>query len=205
MLFGSSCTRRKTTRAFYEKCAYVHCMTASGAAEGKADTCITRYACMMIRISPLIRKTESSCASDAIARNTRNPPKRRRSLPRRRTNTDLAKPRRGAALISRNEHHPPHRSIRRGANHQHSLPAVCAVKTLRRRYEMSALSELEVSELAQSSNEAYIREAVGRLFWAWYFANLDRKITTIRVWFIHKTLYVRDLSAIFELLFGPAT
>ena len=69
---------------------------------------------------------------------------------------------------------------------------------------MAVLNELDVSQLSAASNEQLIREIVGKLFWTWYFANQDRKITTIRVWFISKTLYVRDIRGVFELLFGPA-
>ena len=69
---------------------------------------------------------------------------------------------------------------------------------------MAALDELDVSDLEPQSNEAFIKEAISKLFWVWYYSNLDRKITTIRVWFIRKTVMVRDLQAVFELLFGPA-
>ena len=69
---------------------------------------------------------------------------------------------------------------------------------------MSVLRELDVSQIAQSSNEQFIREVVSKLFWTWYFSNQDRKITTVKVWFITKTIYVRDIRGVFELLFGPA-
>jgi hypothetical protein len=69
---------------------------------------------------------------------------------------------------------------------------------------MATLHELDVSSIAASQNEAFIREMISKLFWTWYYANMERKITTIRVWFIRKTLYVKDLFAVFELLFGPS-
>lgn len=68
---------------------------------------------------------------------------------------------------------------------------------------MAVLQELNVSQLAAASNEQLIREIVSKLFWTWYFSNQDRKITTIRVWFIRRTIYVRDIRGVFELLFGP--
>ena len=68
---------------------------------------------------------------------------------------------------------------------------------------MSALKEIDFSSVSSETNENVIRELVSGLFWTWYSHNTDRKLTTLRVWFIRKTIFVRDLSNIFELLFGP--
>lgn len=67
----------------------------------------------------------------------------------------------------------------------------------------TAISEINFSALSQETKENIIRQLVGKLFWEWYYGNLDRKLTTIRWWFIRKTIYVRDLYGVFEILFGP--
>jgi len=69
---------------------------------------------------------------------------------------------------------------------------------------MAVLHELDVSEISSESSEKIIREIVARLFWVWYFQNLERKITTVKVWFFQKTFRVKDLEGVFILLFGPA-
>lgn len=46
-------------------------------------------------------------------------------------------------------------------------------------------------------------KVVAPLFWAWFRNNGDRKVYTIKVWIINKTIYVRDLRPVFEMLFGP--
>jgi hypothetical protein len=69
---------------------------------------------------------------------------------------------------------------------------------------MSVLHELDVSSIAKSANEAFIREMVSKLFWTWYFSNQDKKLTTVSWWIVKKTIYVRDIRGVFEILFGPA-
>lgn len=67
---------------------------------------------------------------------------------------------------------------------------------------MAALEELDVSSIQGTGNEALIKEFISKLFWAWFFSNQDRKITTIHWWIFNKTLYVRDIEGVFILLFG---
>ncbi len=69
---------------------------------------------------------------------------------------------------------------------------------------MAAIQEINLSGL----NGLYVdeeskKEVIGRAFWAWFHAHQDNKVTTIKVWFFNKTVYVRDLRQIFVLLFGP--
>lgn len=45
-------------------------------------------------------------------------------------------------------------------------------------------------------------EVVRILLWNWIDANADHEVTTIKVWFIRKKLYVRDLHGVFELILG---
>lgn len=59
--------------------------------------------------------------------------------------------------------------------------------------------ELVMPEAAKSQ----AKDLLNRIFWDWFHANYNRKLTTIRIWFISKTIYVKDLRDIFTLLFGP--
>jgi hypothetical protein len=68
---------------------------------------------------------------------------------------------------------------------------------------MAALDEINVEELEPSTTSDIAKEAIAKLFWHWYHMNLDRSVTTIKVWFFRKTVTVKDLKGIFELLFGP--
>ena len=68
---------------------------------------------------------------------------------------------------------------------------------------MAILNELDVSTLSAAQDESVIRELVSGLFWAWYASNVDKKITSLKWWIFRKTIYVRDLESVFELLFGP--
>lgn len=68
---------------------------------------------------------------------------------------------------------------------------------------MSALKEIDFSSVSAETNENVIRTMIGALFWTWYAQNEDRKLTTLKIWFLRKTIYVRDLTGVFELLFGP--
>ena len=64
------------------------------------------------------------------------------------------------------------------------------------------LDELDLTEVAEEKHEGNIKAIISILFWTWYASNLDRKVLTIKKWFISKTVYVRDLEGVFELLFG---
>lgn len=43
---------------------------------------------------------------------------------------------------------------------------------------------------------------IAPFFWSWYDSNQGLKITSIHVWIISRTIYVRDLMPLFVLLFG---
>lgn len=68
---------------------------------------------------------------------------------------------------------------------------------------MAALDEINTQELEPETTSDIVKDAISKLFWSWYHANLDRPVTTVKVWFIRKQVRVKDLKAIFELLFGP--
>lgn len=69
---------------------------------------------------------------------------------------------------------------------------------------MAAIHEVDLGNLAgvYPSGDSW-REFVANAFWAWFHDHRDDRVTTVRVWFFSKTLYVRDLYQIFILLFGP--
>jgi hypothetical protein len=69
---------------------------------------------------------------------------------------------------------------------------------------MAALDEVDVAHLQPETTQDLIKKSIATMFWMWYANNLDREVTTIKVWFIRKKVYVRELKSIFELLFGPA-
>lgn len=69
---------------------------------------------------------------------------------------------------------------------------------------MAALDEVNVDHLEPQTTQDVIKRSIAKIFWAWFNINLDREVTTIKVWFLRKKVYVRDLRSIFELLFGPA-
>jgi hypothetical protein len=71
---------------------------------------------------------------------------------------------------------------------------------------MAALQELDVSLLTpQIKSQDAIKLIIAQLFWKWYQANKDDKLTRISLFrgLIKKTVYLRDLEPALELLFGP--
>lgn len=70
----------------------------------------------------------------------------------------------------------------------------------------------EVLEATESQHGNFIeintkenaKKVIGQMFWWWFNKNLNRKLTTIKLFGIFKkSIYVRDLKDIFTLLFGP--
>ena len=66
------------------------------------------------------------------------------------------------------------------------------------------LQELDLSTLEAETSQSRIKDTINRLFWAWFHANQDQKIT-IKKWFINITVTVGQLQGLFEMLFGPAS
>lgn len=62
---------------------------------------------------------------------------------------------------------------------------------------MSALNQFDTAGLAGS------KTWIAALFWAWYEANLDDKIT-LKIFKFPIRVKVRQLRPVFEKLFGPA-
>ena len=71
---------------------------------------------------------------------------------------------------------------------------------------MTALQEMDVSILSpQIKNQDVIKLMIATLFWKWYEANKDHKLTRISLFrgLIKKTVYLRDLEPALEMLLGP--
>jgi hypothetical protein len=66
------------------------------------------------------------------------------------------------------------------------------------------LSQVDLTEASQETDLDRIRHIIAAAFWLWYASHKDTKLTTIKVWFISKTVKVRDIESVFEMLFGPA-
>jgi hypothetical protein len=68
---------------------------------------------------------------------------------------------------------------------------------------MAAVDEIDTAGLANTTNEDEIRKGISAMFWMWYKTHADQKVTAVKFWFISKTVRVRDLHGLFQLLFGP--
>lgn len=68
---------------------------------------------------------------------------------------------------------------------------------------MAAINEVDFSRASILGDQSFIRELVAEAFWKWYMMNTHVRITTIRIWFIRKDVFVGDLESLFALLFGP--
>jgi hypothetical protein len=69
---------------------------------------------------------------------------------------------------------------------------------------MAAIHEVSLIGLnGMYVDEESKKEVIATAFWGWFHSHQDDKVTTVKVWFFSKTVYVRDLRQIFILLFGP--
>lgn len=69
---------------------------------------------------------------------------------------------------------------------------------------MSALEEVNLLDFTiKQRDQDRFKKIVSDVFWSWFESNLDTKVTTVQFWIIKKSIFVRDLRSIFELLFGP--
>jgi hypothetical protein len=69
---------------------------------------------------------------------------------------------------------------------------------------MSALQEVNLLDFTIKQREQdKFRKVVADVFWSWFESNHDTKVTTVQFWIVKKSIFVRDLRSIFELLFGP--
>lgn len=66
---------------------------------------------------------------------------------------------------------------------------------------MAVLNSLDLTRVAESSNQQVLREILSTLFWSWYEDNKTQTIT-IRRWFFNWTVTLEDLRPLFVLLFG---
>lgn len=62
---------------------------------------------------------------------------------------------------------------------------------------MSALRELSLEYNAREQDWDFL----SRLLWVWIIRNGERKVT-LKVWFLRKTVQIKDLHTVFELLLG---
>lgn len=67
---------------------------------------------------------------------------------------------------------------------------------------MAVLNQLNLKEAGISSDVAFIKSLIAREFWAWFELHKEDKIISIGIWFLRKTVRVRDIRSVFELLFG---
>jgi hypothetical protein len=74
---------------------------------------------------------------------------------------------------------------------------------------MAAIDDLNFEQLraktqAQQQLPALqvLRSLVAAEFWRWYRTHQDTKLTKIKVWVFSKTVVVKDIRPLFELLFG---
>lgn len=65
---------------------------------------------------------------------------------------------------------------------------------------MAALNDLKF--YGASVSQADAAKFLGPFFWLWFDGHLDDVVVTINVWFIRKTVRVRDVRPLFVLLFG---
>lgn len=65
------------------------------------------------------------------------------------------------------------------------------------------LDEANLISVAATTDERKIKELLNEIFWNWFETAKNRKVTTIKIWFLKKTLYIRDLEGVFALIFGP--
>lgn len=68
---------------------------------------------------------------------------------------------------------------------------------------MSAIQDISNSNEIPNDLRDFVRETISRLFWEWYQKNKEDKLVTVGWWIFHKTIKLKDLHGVFELLFGP--
>jgi hypothetical protein len=68
---------------------------------------------------------------------------------------------------------------------------------------MSAIQDVAASNEIPDELKQFVMETVSKLFWRWYHEHKDNKLVKVGWWIFHKTIYLRDLHSVFEMLFGP--
>lgn len=68
---------------------------------------------------------------------------------------------------------------------------------------MAALDDIQVKYLDVDTDEEVVRARISALFWGWYEENMDQVVTKVDLFIFKKTVKVRDIRPIFEMLFGP--
>jgi hypothetical protein len=56
---------------------------------------------------------------------------------------------------------------------------------------------------AETMSGVSMPASVKRFMWEWFYQNSELTIYKLKVYFISKTVRVRDIRPVFELLFGP--
>lgn len=67
----------------------------------------------------------------------------------------------------------------------------------------SLLQETDLAELSQLHGTS-VRDITTAAIWAMFNQFKDTAKFTVKIWFIRKTIHLRDLKPVFELLFGDA-
>lgn len=60
----------------------------------------------------------------------------------------------------------------------------------------------QMRSLGATSMQAQVAAELSPFFWGWYDAHSNDKILTVGLWFLRKTIRVRDVRMVFVLLFG---
>ena len=68
---------------------------------------------------------------------------------------------------------------------------------------MAVIDQINVAVVSSvSNNPDATRNVIAGQFWIWFDRHQEDRVTTVKIWLFHKTLYVRDLRPIFVMLFG---
>ena len=67
---------------------------------------------------------------------------------------------------------------------------------------MAVLSQINLKEAELSTNVDFIKSLIAREFWIWYEQHKEDKIVSVGFLFLRKTVRVRNIKFVFELLFG---
>jgi hypothetical protein len=68
---------------------------------------------------------------------------------------------------------------------------------------MSAIFEIRVPAAQNNDNLDEIRKIFAKAFWSWLLARWEHRLVTVRILIFKKTVKVKDLASLYEMLFGP--
>ena len=77
---------------------------------------------------------------------------------------------------------------------------------------MAALDEVRINRGAATNADlagidpavfSIVKSYIAAELWKWFAVHQNQAVKTINFWFIHRTIYVRDLRQVFVLILGP--